>query len=221
MATCKYLLVCVCIGAGCIIGSRSTGKWTPPELSRIRGKAPPSPPHDGVIGISCRLASKSMRKDAWCLEMLPCMRYSWCNKSLGERGHCGQVSQRRQPKSPLRAATEMGTAHNLFSTMLQEFPKKYMMFTTMGHTARHPHHYWRPAQQFQEAIGAQRKPLQPWHIQVDCKQHPVLSVRWLQPTPLLKRGATGVQLCASAMLHTLHVSIVVGGVDKRPIVQRG
>ena len=60
-----------------------------------------------------------------------------------------------------------GHGPHFFSTMWQEFWKKYMMLTTMGNTARHPHHYWRPAQQVREAIGAQQKPLQPWHTQVD------------------------------------------------------
>ena len=96
-----------------------------------------------------------------------------------------------------------------------------MMFIMMRHTAHHPRDYWRPAHKFREAIGAQRKPLHPWHIKVDRQQHPVLWVRWSRPTPLLQRCATGVQLCASAMLHTLHVTIVVGGVGKRPMVQRG
>ena len=60
------------------------------------------------------------------------------------------------------------------------------------------------------------KQLQPWHI-----QHPVLSVRCRGPTPLLKRCATGVKLCASAMLHTLLLTMVVGGVGEGPTVQRG
>ena len=95
-----------------------------------------------------------------------------------------------------------------------------MMFTTMGRTARHPRHFWRPVQTFWESIGAQRMHTH-IHIQLDRQQHPVLSVRWRRPTPLLKRCATGVRLCASAMLHTLHVTMLVGGVGKRPMVQRG
>ena len=94
--------------------------------------------------------------------------------------------------------------------------------------SRHSGFITYPAQQFWEALGPQRmqgrheaKRLQPLHIQVDRQQHPFLSVQWRPPTPLLKRCATGVQLCASAMLHTLHVTMVVGGVGKRPMLQRG
>ena len=97
---------------------------------------------------------------------------------------------------------------------------KYMMFTTMRRTARHPRHYWRLAQQFWEAIGAQQMHMH-IHIQLDRQQHSPLSMRWRPPTSLLKRCATDVQLCASAMLHTLHVTMVVGGAGKLPMVQRG
>ena len=51
-----------------------------------------------------------------------------------------------------------------------------MIFTTMGHGARHSHHFWRPEQQFGEAIGAQQKSLEPSHTQVDGQQQPVGSV---------------------------------------------
>ena len=36
--------------ARCVIGSISAGKSTPQKISRIRGKAPPSPPRRGAIG---------------------------------------------------------------------------------------------------------------------------------------------------------------------------
>ena len=65
------------------------------------------------------------------------------------------------------------------------------------------------------------KTLQPWHIHVDRHQNPVPSMRCRRGTPLLKSCPTGVQLCASAMLHTFHVTMIEGGVGKRPMVQRG
>ena len=65
---------------------------------------------------------------------------------------------------------------SFFSTMSEAFRQKYMTFTTMGHMVRHPHHYWRRGQQFQEAIGAPRKPSAPWHTPMHRQQHRVLSM---------------------------------------------
>ena len=82
------------------------------------------------------------------------MPYSWCGKRLGWERPLWPSGSAAATQKPLRAAMDMGIAHNFFSTMSQEFWRRYMMFTTMGHTVCHPRHYWRPAQQFREAIGA-------------------------------------------------------------------
>ena len=50
-----------------------------------------------------------------------------------------------------------GHGLSFFSTMCEAFWKKYMTFTTMGHMARHPHHYWRRAQQFLRMQSAHGK----------------------------------------------------------------
>ena len=142
----------------------------------------------------------------------------WQGAGLGQAIAAKWVSGGNpKPKSGHRH----GHGPQFFITTFQTFQMKYMMFATMGRMARHRRHYWRPAEQFRVAIGAQRMHMHiPIHIQLDRQQHPLLSVRWRSPTPLLKRSATGVQLCAGALLHTLHVTIVVGGVGKRPMVQR-
>ena len=114
-----------------------------------------------------------------------------------------------------------GHGPQFFSTISEAFRKKYMTFTTMGHMARHPLHCWGRGQQFREAIGAPRKPLAPWHTPMYRQQHRFLSMRWGQRTPPLRRCATAVQGCGSAVVHTLHVWMIVGRVGKRPMVQLG
>ena len=76
----------------------------------------------------------------------------------------------------MQAATDMGMGISFFSTMFEAFRRKYMTFTTMGHMARQPHHYWRRGQQFWEAISGPRKPLVPWHTPMHRQQHRVLSM---------------------------------------------
>ena len=73
-------------------------------------------------------------------------------------------------------------------------------------------------QQFWEAIGAPQKLSTPWHTPMHRQQHRVLSMRWRQHTPRLRRCATAVQGCASAVLHTLYVLMIVERVGKRPMV---
>ena len=80
--------------------------------------------------------------------------------------------------NPKARAGGQGHGHGsqFFSTMSEAFWNKYMTFTTMGHMARHPHHYWRRGQQFRKAIGAPRKPLAQWHTRMGRQQHRVFSI---------------------------------------------
>ena len=68
------------------------------------------------------------------------MPYSWCGKRLGSDRPLGPSGSAAAAQKPVQAATDMGTAHKFFSTMSQDFRMKYMIFTMMGHTARHPRH---------------------------------------------------------------------------------
>ena len=104
------------------------------------------------------------------------MPYSWCGKRLGWERPLQPSESAAATQEPLRAATDMGMALSFLSTMSEAFRKKYMTFTTMGHMARHTHHFWRRGQQFREAIGALRKPSAPWHTPMQRQQHQVLSM---------------------------------------------
>ena len=81
------------------------------------------------------------------------MPHLLCGKRLGWDRPLQPSGSAAATQEPMRAATDMGMALSFFSTMSEAFLKKYMMFTTMEHMVRHPHHYWRRGQQFRKAIG--------------------------------------------------------------------
>ena len=66
----------------------------------------------------------------------------WQEAGLGEAIAAEWVSG----GNPRARAGGHGHGHgsHFFSTMSEAFRWKYMTFTTMGHMARQPHHYWRP-----------------------------------------------------------------------------
>ena len=69
------------------------------------------------------------------------MPHSWCGKRLGWERPLQPSGSAAATQQPVQAATDMGMALKFFSTMSEAFRKKYMMFTTMGHMVRHPHHF--------------------------------------------------------------------------------
>ena len=104
------------------------------------------------------------------------MPYSCCGKRPGWERPLQPSGSAAATQEPVQAATDMGMALSFFSTVSEAFRKKYMTFTTMGHMARHPGHFWRRGQQFWEAIGAQRQPFAPWHTAMHRQQDRVLSM---------------------------------------------
>ena len=104
------------------------------------------------------------------------MTYSWSGKRLDWKKRLQPSGSAAATQEPVRAATDLGMALSFFSTMSEAFPKKYLTLTTIGHMARHPHHYWRRGPQFRVAIRAPRKALAQWHTPMHSQQHRVLSM---------------------------------------------